>query len=74
MEGREPKVAFVAIINKKVREIISYNVQNKPIILRNFLTEAMKTNFTELTGEEIASLDQQMKMLVYQTLDHFDDK
>jgi len=34
----------------------------------------MKTNFTELTGEEIASLDQQMKMLVYQTLDHFDDK
>jgi hypothetical protein len=29
---------------------------------------------TELTAGDIASLDLQMKMLVYQTLDHFDEK
>ena len=38
------------------------------------MTEAMRTNFTDWTKEDIDNLDLQMKMLVYQTLDHFDEK
>ncbi|TNV76008.1 hypothetical protein FGO68_gene9672 [Halteria grandinella] len=64
MEGREPKVAFVAILNKK----------NHPIVLKNFLVDAIRQNYTDLSQEEISSLDLQMKMLVYQTLDHFEEK
>ena len=49
-------------------------MQNQPIVLRNFLVEAMRTSFTELSPEDIASLDLQMKMLVFQSLDHFDER
>ncbi len=72
MEGKEPKVAFIAILNKKVSHaknlknsshILTY-LKSQPIILRNFMAEALKqAGATDL--EEIDMLDLQMKMLVY---------
>ncbi len=40
------------------------------------MVEAMRANqgANDLTNEDIEMLDLQMKMLVYQTLDQFDDK
>ena len=60
-ELREPKIAFIAIINKK----------NSPILFRNYMTEALSQ---EYSPSELQNLDMQLKMLVYQTFDLFDDK
>ncbi|CDW88798.1 UNKNOWN [Stylonychia lemnae] len=38
------------------------------------MVEAMQSQYSELTKEEVESLDMQLKMLAYQTLDLFDEK
>ena len=60
-ELREPKIAFIAIINKK----------NSPILFRNYMTDALSQEYSPF---ELQNLDMQLKMLVYQTFDLFDEK
>ena len=45
-------------------------------MLRNYLVEALKSSGSQsdFDATEIQTLDLQMKMLVYQTLDVFDEK
>jgi hypothetical protein len=43
-------------------------------LIRNYLGEALQKYYTEMSVEEIQSLDLQLKMLAYQTLDLFDEK
>lgn len=68
-EGKENRVATLCIMNKK----------NQIILYRNFLCDGIKQALTsgqrdDLSIDELNSLELQIKMLVYTTLDVFDDK
>ncbi len=68
-EGKESRVAALCIMNKK----------HQIIIYRNFLCEGVKQAVLggqrdDINMEDISALELQMKMLIYTTLDVFEDK
>ena len=66
MESKDPVFGLVAIFGKN----------NAPIMIRNYLVEELRQNQTKnlMMEGDLVSLDLQMNMLAYSSLDVFEER